>query len=363
MEHDGRERGTDFLELIGKHRRCIMGVAALLIFAFHKHTLLCTEGRFLFAIESQIKRIAFVGVDIFLLLSGISMTYAIRKEKIGTFYFRRLKRIALPFLVIGAIVAVSEHWSAAAVFGNLSGYYFFTKSMYSFLWFFPAIAVFYLLFPLYHLLLKRSGSPMLFTGIVLCMWLLGSMLLSGPMKTAGREEFYGFTNRIPIFVIGILFGEMGQERKRRIPWLGWVLIVLMNMLGLYLAYQTSYQKMQLLVPVPNCCIPNILLSISLTCILAKLFDLLNRARLLRLLRRGFELFGIISLELYAVQRIVMVSWTGIFPWTSVPALKNLTLLILTTAAATALYWLNRGFWMLLALPFKKQRKNDRGNEG
>lgn len=355
MEQIQEHRGTDILSLISAHRRCIMGFAALAIFAFHKHTLLFANGSTLYGIENYLKRIAFVGLDVFLLLSGLGLTYAIRKEKLGTFYLQRLKRIVLPFFVIGAITAILEHWDAQTTFGNLSGYYFFAKSMYSFMWYFPAISVLYFLFPFYHKLLRLSRSPVTFTGIVLCVWLLGSMLLAGPMKAAGREEFYGFTNRIPIFVIGVLFGEIAQGRKLYVRWTGWVLLVLLNLLGLLLAYRTTFQKMPLLVPVQNCCVPNILLAVSLTCILAKLFDVISRISLGRWVRRIFDLFGIISLELYAVQRIVMIKWVEIFPWTGVKALKNLTLLAVTTAAAVALYWLNRGFWALVKLPFAKKR--------
>ena len=355
MEQIRDNRGTDILSLISAHRRCIMGFAALALYAFHKHSMLFANGSTLYTIENVLKRIAFLGLDVFLLLSGLGLTYAIRREKLGTFYLRRLKRIALPFFVIGAITAILEHWDAHTTLGNLSGYYFFAKNMYSFMWYFPAICVLYALFPLYHKLLRLSRAPLAFTGIALCLWLLGSLLLAEPMKAAGREEFFGFTNRIPIFVIGVLFGEIAHGQKLYIRWPGWVLFVLLNALGLLLAYRTSFQKMPLLVPVPNCCVPNILLAVSLTCILAKLFDVISRVSPGRAVRRVFDLYGIISLELYAVQRIVMVKWAEIFPWTGVTALKNLTLLAMTTAAAVALYWLNCGFWALASLPFCRKR--------
>ncbi len=355
MEQIRETRGTDILSLISAHRRSIMGFAALAIFVFHKHTAVFTNIRVLGFAEDYLKRIAFLGVDIFLLLSGVGLCYAIRKDKLVTFWLRRLKRVLLPFLITGLIVAITEHWSAKDALGNLTGYYFYTKSMYSFLWYFPAIVSLYLLFPLYHKLLRLSKSPLAFTGIALVLWLLGEMLLVGPMKAANRTEFYGFLNRIPVFLIGVLFGELAHGRRLYVRWPGWVLLALTAVLGLYLAYMTNYQKLQLLVPEPNCCIPNILLAVSLTCLLAKGFDLLSRARAVRWLGRAFDLLGIVSLELYAVQRFVMKTWAGVFPWSKIVALKNLTLFVITVATAAALYWLCRDILALLALPFRKKQ--------
>ena len=348
------KQGTDLLQLVSAHRRGVMGVAAILIYLFHKHSLVFT-GQLLSTIEYRCQRLLFFGVDLFFLMAGLGLTYAIRKETLLTFWYRRLKRIALPFLVIGAIAAIMEQWDAATVIGNLSGYYFYAKSMYSFMWFFPAIATLYLLFPLYHKLMQLSKSPLVFTGIVLCLWLLGSLLLAAPMKTIERQEFYGFTNRIPIFLIGVLFGELAHTRKLNATLPGWILLVLIGMVGGYLAYQTSFKQMPLLVPVPNCCVPNILLAISSVFIFAGIFDLLSRVRVGRWIEKAFGLLGLISLELYAAQRITKIKWAADLPWGGYAVLKNLTAFLMTLAIAVALYWLNRGFWALSELPFKKKK--------
>lgn len=355
MEQNRKKQNTDLLTMSSTHRRGVMGIAAIFVYLFHKHTLIFSEG-LLSVLEYRCQKILFFGVDVFFLMAGLGLTYAIRKEKLFRFWYKRLKRIAVPFFVIGVITAFMENWDAATVFGNLSGYYFYTKTMYSFMWFFPAIATLYLLFPLYHRLLRLSGSALVFTGIALCLWLLGSLLLAEPMKAIGRSEFFGFTNRIPVFLIGVLFGELAHERKLKASLPVWILLVLINALGLYLAHLTTFKKMPLLVPVPNCCIPNILLAVSSVFLLAGIFELLSRVRIGRLIEKAIGLLGLISLELYAAQRITKIKWAEALPWGNSVVLKNLTTFLITLAAAIALYWLNRGFWALVELPFSKKKK-------
>ena len=50
MEQDRKKQGTDLMTLVSTHRRGIMGVAAIFIYLFHKHSLIFT-GRTLSMIE------------------------------------------------------------------------------------------------------------------------------------------------------------------------------------------------------------------------------------------------------------------------------------------------------------------------
>ena len=60
-------------------------------------------------------------------------------------------------------------------------------------------------------------------------------------------------------------------------------------------------------------------------------------------------------ELYAAQRITKIKWAADLPWGSNALLKNLSAFLMTLAIAVALYWLNRGFWAFVDLPFKKKK--------
>ena len=81
------------IAVISKYRKAIMGFAALWILAMHEWRLLIPYGESFWEREVFLKDIGFCGVDIFLLLSGMGLTYAIKKSSVGRFYFGRIKRI------------------------------------------------------------------------------------------------------------------------------------------------------------------------------------------------------------------------------------------------------------------------------
>lgn len=197
------------LDLISKYRGAIMGFAALWILFFHEWVTLFVNNQVGVNIEGYLKRIGFCGVDIFLLLSGIGLTFAIRKGNVLTFYYRRIKRILLPFLVMAIIRCALEKWPIIEFWKNISGINFYTKSIYSFLWFVPAILTLYLFFPWYYKLFTKTKKPVLFFLCSLEVWLVFSLFVRETM----RGDLYGFTNRIPVFLAGVLLGWLTQQKK------------------------------------------------------------------------------------------------------------------------------------------------------
>lgn len=291
------------LSLINKYRTAIMGFAALWIFFFHEWNPIMEGHWKCYAVETYLKRIGFCGVDFFLFLSGMGLVYAIGKHSVLTFYKRRLLKVFFPFLLIAIAMMIGKGWGIETFLKNITGYNFYMVGMYCFLWFGPAIMTLYLLFPLYHLLFKKSPSKYQFTVAVLLVWLFLTLLVSGTM----RGDLYGFTNRIPVFVIGVLAGWMVQEKEWVFTKFTWVLCVMMLAMGLYLAYKTNYEGLHFVVPVSNCCIPNLLIALSGSCLLAKLFAILDTYGRLagRIILKFFGFFGMISLEFYCVQE-----WIG-----------------------------------------------------
>lgn len=265
------------IAVISKYRKAIMGFAALWILAMHEWRLLIPYGESFWEREVFLKDIGFCGVDIFLLLSGMGLTYAIKKSSVGRFYFGRIKRILFPYLAVAVIVGVSYGWSAREFLANVSGYNFYFKSIYSFMWFVPAILTLYLVFPLYWAIFSRAKNKTVFTLTVLVIWLLVSMVLRDRL----RGDMYGFTNRIPVFLVGVLYGWLCQNNRMRESRGLWALTALTLLLGLYLADRTNVDGMYLLVPVSNCCVPNLLIAMSLPLIMAKLLDLLASFRATR----------------------------------------------------------------------------------
>lgn len=291
--------------LIGKYRTEIMGIAALLIYMFHEWKLvLCGVPIFAF-VECYLVQFGFAGVDVFFFLSGMGLVRSIETHSLPNFYQRRLERVLLPYAIIAICFKFYYNWETVYFLKNLLGIHFFTRSIYSLLWFVPAITVLYLLFPLYYRFFRRSEHKIQFTTAVLLMWLLLTMLLRNRI----RNDLFGFTNRIPVFIIGVLVGWTAWKKEVSFTGCSWAVVLLTFCLGMLFAYRIAYEKMELLVPIPNCCFPNLLMAVSGCCLVAGFFSLLDRfaGGIGKGVRTCLAFFGKISLEFYCVQE-----WVGSF---------------------------------------------------
>ena len=337
-----QDKKVDGLALLSKYRGALMGFAALWILMTHEWQVISAEGSAFHEIEYFIKRIGFCGVDIFLLLSGIGMVYALEKNSLPRFYFNRLKRIIIPFLTVAIVMAVVDQWELGYFFRCISGIAFYRENIYAILWFVPAIVTFYLLVPLYFAVFRRSKNQVLFTIGVIALWLLLSMVFRDTM----REDLYGFTNRIPIFLIGVLFGWFCKHTKPVWGRGAYLCFFCMLALGLYLAWQTNMLGMEILVPVSNCCVPNILISISLSFLLAKGLDELTRWRGSRFLGVGIVgflvFFGMMSFEFYCVQEWIASKVLASLVQQFGNAGANAILLLIVTVCGLVLYFFNKG---------------------
>ena len=83
--------------------------------------------------------------------------------------------IPLLLSVMGVIFVIAKDWTWEVFLKNVTGYHFFTKSIYSMLWFVPAVSVFYLAFPLYYGALRRVANQAHFTAAFLAAWVLFSL--------------------------------------------------------------------------------------------------------------------------------------------------------------------------------------------
>ena len=329
------------LALLSKYRGVLMGVAALWVLMTHEWQLISPEDSAFHVTEYFIKRIGFCGVDIFFLLSGMGMVFALEKSSLPEFYYRRLRRILLPFLIVAVVMAVVDRWDSGWFFRCISGVAFYTVNIYSILWFVPAIVTFYLFVPLYFALFRRSRNQILFTVGAIALWLFLSMVLRGAI----REDLYGFTNRIPVFLTGIL---CGWQKKHSSPVIGgktYICFVVVLVLGVYLAWQTNMCGMEILVPVSNCCFPNLAISVSLSILLAKGMDCMAGWRgsrwLANVLIRVLSFYGMMSFEFYCVQEWIAGKILQGLVMRFGNAGADFFLLVVVTVSGCALFFLNK----------------------
>lgn len=342
--------------LLNRYRGALMGFAALWIYILHEWQTISGEHLRTLWVETFIKRIGFCGVDIFLFLSGMGVVYSIAKSKnIFAFYGKRLRRIVLPFVFVALLYYGPYGWTPAVFWQNILCISFYSKSMYSFLWFVPAILTFYLFSPLYYHFFIRSSGKIRFTLCALILWLAGTLLVADRL----RYDLFGLTNRIPVFLIGILAGWLAREGHVVFDRLTWGLLTLMLLLGLYLSYLSIYQDMYILVPESNCCVPNLLMSVSLSFLLPRFLSALSGRKRFGLLGKALtgllSFFGLFTLEFYCIQEwmgdLMLPRILGRYGNLTV----NVILFAAVVAAALAMHYLFQFFWILVERIWKTLR--------
>lgn len=320
--------------LLSKYRVHIMGVATLWIMMFHVWHPVLGAYRIIGDVEEFLKRIGFCGVDIFLLVSGFGLVSAVEKYDLITFYKRRFWNVYPPFFFAAFGIGFFRGWEMSEILKKVTFVMFFTENMYDYLWYVPAIFLYYLLFPVYYQLFKKCKNKYLFTGAAIVLWYFLSIALDGIL----RPDFYGMTNRIPVFLVGVLIGWLAKNRKIRFTPIIWLVCLLMLGVGGVTAYLTTYKEMYLLVPTSNCFVPNFLMAISLCLILVNIFELLyDRMGWIGIgILRVLVFFGSLSLPLYCIQEYIHTDITRSISIDR-EILLNIVLFICIISAGIGLY--------------------------
>ena len=323
------ENKNTLFELISAHRSELMGFAALWIVIFHVWKPVLSAIPVLHEAEAFVRTFGFFGVDIFFFASGMGLVFSIERHSLGRFYYNRLKRLIIPYFAVGIVRVPLEGWSLYKTIGILSGYCFFFRSIYWYLWFIQGIALLYLLFPLLYRIMKRTGHPILVTLFAMALW----FALSQYCSRVRQSDITGFLDRIPIFLLGTLLGYMGREgvpkyRRAFVPMAMGMLIVGAAMAGAYvrlslpgnLWYGFSFGS-------------KLLVSLALCVLIPALMEALGARG--KGLEAVLAFYGRISLEFYCVQdlfaRDYLIAWLEPLP----PLAFN----VLAIAEATLIAWL------------------------
>lgn len=295
---------TKSIALINKYRGQIMGFSAICIVFFHLWECQLSPSsplRLLYWLEHCISGMGYFGVDIFFLLSGIGLSYAIGKYGLKEFWLRRFRRLVVPVLVVSLIQWAKEGWTVLYYLFGLSGIGFFIKRHY-FLWFISAITATYLLFPLYWRFFSRSRAKPRFTALFAAVWYLCSIPLAGVLKPI----VFLFINRVPSFVLGVLLGWQQQNgglklSRRAVN----TAAAVSAAAGLILGALCTFGETAFFQSPYNSTFPGVLIAFGFTVLLAELGGLLDRGgRAARGVNGFFGFYGRISLEIYCVQEFL-----------------------------------------------------------
>lgn len=200
------------------NKKLLQLIAALWILVFH--LWMTVSGS---VAEQYLVKIGYVGVDIFFFTAAYSL--ADKKLEYGSFIWDRFLNIYLKFVLLTLIALIYKGWSITRGLKIVSGIEFFQKGGGAFLWFIPAIMIFYLVYPLFLKINSRYKTIWVLLG-----WFLISLILD---KVPGYTEVFIFTNRIPVILAGYVL-----KKKDINKWVG----ILMVPIGFLLMYFFGYTK-------------------------------------------------------------------------------------------------------------------------
>ena len=289
-----------------QNKKTIMAFSAMQIMIFHLWVYMFRGNE----LEIFLRQTAFVGVDIFFFLSAFSLG---SREITGytSFMAGRFKAVYLKFLIFAVVAYIYKGWSLGYFFQVITGIDLIKKGGGAFLWFLPAIMVFYAVFPLIQRCDKKNR-------IVTFLTMIGIWLVVGLVLTVQKKcgQIFIFWNRIPIFMLGyycaafekvrVLFGEQADNSanvregacKERggntasINTIRGIIGVILTVTGFIMAYFFAY-KLRLQVPIKDMFYITVIpVSVGLILLVGMIPEI-----------KAIQVIGAATLEIYAVQMI------------------------------------------------------------
>lgn len=241
-----------------------------------------------------------VGVDIFLLLSGIGLWYSWTKNpSLKQFYVRRYRRVYPAWLLMAALFYIPNYLDAPGggyspdvpnlVLNILVNWSFWRVDDLTF-WFIPAIMMLYTVAPFYMMLIERHP---VYRWMPVAAVLVAVMVQYWPPLHGAVGHLEIFFSRIPIFLIGVNMGQWVKERRTLEPAAVWLLLLLFVMsLTMCVEFEQSWRGRFPLFIERMVYIP---LTVSSCLLLPRLLRVMPSA-----VNRALRFVGTVSLELYLI---------------------------------------------------------------
>lgn len=192
---------SEFVESISKNRTSLMGIAMIMVLAFHLFSWVHVPlGYF---------NIGYVGVDLFLFLSGFGLYHSYNRNTIFRFYRSRIIRI-YPLYIIGVLTTwllFNTGWGFEGLINNITtvGYYV-NGGGNRYDWYLESLFTLYAIFPLFYYI---SISKMRNIGLALI--LLAVIIVLSIYDVSWWHDC--LISRIPIFIYGIMFPKYVKSYK------------------------------------------------------------------------------------------------------------------------------------------------------
>lgn len=208
---------------ISRYRAEQMGAAMLFVILFH---VALDRGDPFYGL----RRCGNVGVDIFLFLSGVGLWHSwMKTPDVRHFYRRRLMRIVPTWIVCATAFYLPDYLgsrrfstSLVDLIGDITiNWDFWLHDELTF-WYVPAIMALYLIAPWYMRLINRYAVYR-WLPLLMIVWCVMVQWVLPIHEAVGHLEI--FWSRVPIFFIGINFGEMVRTKQRLPSDAVWLLLL------------------------------------------------------------------------------------------------------------------------------------------
>ena len=208
---------------ISRFRAEQMGAAMLFVILFH---VALDRGDPFYGL----RRCGNVGVDIFLFLSGVGLWFSwVKTPDVLRFYRRRLLRIVPTWIVVATAFYLPDYLGARRfshsivdLIGDITiNWDFWLHDELTF-WYVPAIMALYLVAPWYMRLIQ-SRPVYRWLPLLMVIWCVMVQWVLPIHAAVGHIEI--FWSRVPIFFIGINFGEMVRTRRQLSSDAVWLLLI------------------------------------------------------------------------------------------------------------------------------------------
>lgn len=208
---------------ISRFRAEQMGAAMLFVILFH---VALDRGDPFYGL----RRCGNVGVDIFLFLSGVGLWFSwVKTPDVLRFYRRRLLRIVPTWIVVATAFYLPDYLGARRfshsivdLIGDITiNWDFWLHDELTF-WYVPAIMALYLVAP-WYMRLVQSRTVYRWLPLLMVIWCVMVQWVLPIHHAVGHIEI--FWSRVPIFFIGINFGEMVRTRRQLSSDAVWLLLV------------------------------------------------------------------------------------------------------------------------------------------
>lgn len=189
------------VERLSRNRTLLMGMSMISIMLFHQHFF---PLRF-FSLFGH------WGVDVFFFLSGMGVSYSLRKNNLARYYVNRVKRIMPAWICVSVLCALASVAMGTSILASIINSKIMT------LWFLRSLLIFYAVSPFILQTISKKGKKALYAflapgPLVLLLsytpWLY-SLKISHPMLFT---TIAWSAMRFPIYLLGLAYTLYPVER-------------------------------------------------------------------------------------------------------------------------------------------------------